>query len=347
MRVLLIIYIVLGYGINYSFSQNKKEQIEALNFRIDSLQNVLSTTSLTFSDSLDKERTNSSQQKLVIDQQQKEIELATLQSKNLNSQINDLIKEEILLKEEIEELKTKQKELNKTEIQSFTLIKNISDLFLIDHFKKTLFKYPEIKPRSDYKSNSEFFTSKSELSECEIWWQDNDAYALVVVREIRYIKEADWNDEIGTEISLNYYVLKYNNGKFEKEYNWCEKVDACHFDSENNNINFQITDLNKDGKLEVWCVNENYCKSDVSPNELVVYMYENGNIYVMKSVTNIPKMEITDAEIKEWIKDGNTAYSINQFDSKFLSISDQFRQYAIKIRNENILGSDRFNFVLE
>lgn len=331
----------------YSNAQNKKEQIEALNFSIDSLKNVLSTARLTFSDSLDKERTNSSQQKTVIDQQQKEIELATLQSKNLNSQLNDLTKEEVLLKKEIEDLKIKQQELNKTEIQSFTLIKNSSHLFLIDHFKKTLFKYPEIKPRSDYKSNSEFFTSKSELTECEIWWQDNDAYALVVVREIRYIKEADWNDEIGTEISLNYYVLKYNNGQFEKEYSWCEKVDVCPVDEDNNNINFQITDLNKDGKFEVWCVNENYCMGGVDPKNLNIYMYENGAVYEMKSVTNIPKMEITDAEIKEWIKDGDTAYSINQFDSKFLSISDQFRQYAIKIRNENILGSDRFNFSLE
>jgi hypothetical protein len=333
----LLIFLLIS---TTSFAQNKKEQIEILNFRVDSLNNVLSTARITFSDSLDKERTKSSQQKLVIDQQQKEIELATLQSKNLNSQINDLTKEEVLLKKEIQDLKSKQQELNKTEIQSFTLIKNAVDSWLMAHFKKILFKYPEIKPDSDYRSNSE-------LTECQIWWQDDDAYALVVVREIRYIKEADWNDEIGTEISLNYYVLKYNNGKFEKEYNWCEKVDACHFDSENNNINFQITDLNKDGKLEVWCVNENYCKSDVSPNELVVYMYENGNIYVMKSVTNIPKMEITDAEIKEWIKDGNTAYSINQFDSKFESISDQYKQYAIIIRNENLLGEDRFNFVLE
>ena len=47
MRVLLFIYIVLGYGMNYSFSQNKKEQIEALNFSIDSLNNVVSNEKMT------------------------------------------------------------------------------------------------------------------------------------------------------------------------------------------------------------------------------------------------------------------------------------------------------------
>jgi len=342
MRVLLIIYIVLGCGINYSFSQNKKEQIEALNFRIDSLNNVLLTSRITFSDSLEKERTKISQQKLVIDQQQKEIELKTLQSKNLSSQINDLTKEVLLLKEEIEDLKIKQQELNKTEIQFFTLVTNNFHLFLIDHFKKTLFKYPELKT-----DNLDIKKSHSELTECEIWWQDNDAYALVVVREIRYIKDPEWDDETGTEISLNYYVLKYTNGKFEKEYTWCSKVDLCHVDSENKNINFQITDLNKDGNFEIWCVNENYCKGGVDPNNIIVYMYEKSSLYSMKSVTNIPNMEITDAEIKEWIKDG-ASYSINLFDSNFLSISDQFRQYAIKIRNENILGTDRrFNFDLK
>lgn len=343
MRVLLIIYIVLGYGINYSFSQNKKEQIEALNFRIDSLNNVLLTSRITFSDSLEKERTKISQQKLVIDQQQKEIELKTLQSKNLTSQINDLTKEEALLKEEIEDLKIKQQELNKTEIQSFTLVKNNSHLFLIDHFKKTLFKYPELKT-----NNLDIKKSNSELTECEIWWQGDIAYAFVAVKDINMVK-TELYDEIGIypEISLNYYVLKYNDGQFEKEYSWCAKVDVCPVDEDNNNINFQITDLNKDGKFEIWCVNENYCKGDVSPNNIIVYMYEKSSLYSMKSVTNIPNMEITDAEIKEWIKDGYSSYSINLFDSNFLSISDQFRQYAIKIRNENILGTDRFNFDLK
>ena len=149
---------------------------------------------------------------------------------------------------------------------------------------------------------------------------------------------------------MNYYVLKYTNGKFEKEYNWCSKVDVCHVDSENKNINFQITDLNKDGKFEIWCVNENYCKGGVDVNNLIVYMYEKGILYSMKSVTNIitPEYSETDAELKEYpSEDGIPMYSINQFDSKFESISDQFKQYAIKIRNENILGSDRFSFSLE
>ena len=215
-----------------SIAQNKKEQIEALNFSIDSLKNVLATARLTFSDSLDKERINSSHQKLVIDQQQKEIELATLQSKNLNSQINDLTKEKILLKKEIEDLKIKQQELNKTEIQSFTLIKNNSHLFLIDHFKKTLFKYPELKT-----NNLDIIKSNSELTECEIWWQGDNAYALAVVKDINMVK-TELYDEIGIfpEISLNYYVLKYNNGQFEKEYSWCEKVDVCPVDEDNNSI---------------------------------------------------------------------------------------------------------------
>lgn len=329
--------------LSMAFSQNKKEQIEALNFSIDSLKNVLSTARLTFSDSLNKERTTSSQQKLVIDQQQKEIELATLQSKNLNSQLNDLTKEEVLLKKEIEVLKIKQQELNKTEIQSFTLIKNNSHPFLIDHFKKTLFKYPELKT-----NNLDIIKSNSKLTECEIWWQGDNAYAFVVVKDVNMVKTEIY-DEIGIypEISLNYYVLKYNSGQFEKEYSWCEKVDVCPVDEDNNNINFQITDLNKDGKFEIWSVNENYCMGGVDPKNLNIYMYENGAVYVMKSVTNIPNMEVTDAEIKEWIKDGDATYSINQFDSKFESISDQFKQYAIKIRNENILGSDRFNFSLD
>jgi hypothetical protein len=55
----IIGYLLLIMTTFCSNAQNKKEQIEALNFSIYSLKNVLSTAILIYSDSLDKERTNS------------------------------------------------------------------------------------------------------------------------------------------------------------------------------------------------------------------------------------------------------------------------------------------------
>ena len=63
-----------------TFSQNKKEQIEALNFRLDSLHNILTISKISFSDSLFTERFNSKQQRILIEQQKTEMVLQILQS---------------------------------------------------------------------------------------------------------------------------------------------------------------------------------------------------------------------------------------------------------------------------
>ena len=323
---LLFTFILLS---SVCLGQNKKEQIIALNKSIDSLQTVLKSMKSDYSDSLVYERSEKSKKALDNEKQQEKIEGLILQTKKLDNKISSLSNENSVLKKEIEVLKTKQKELSATKIRSFTLSKNANNTRLIDYFKKKLFKFPEIQD-----TDASWFASNSELHECSIWWQGNIAYALVIVKDKKMVS-ADFDDGLFPEISLNYYILKYSNGTFEKEYNWSKTVNACPVDWDNKNIDFQITDLNNDGKFEIWCVNESYCKGDVSPNTLNIYMYENGNLYLMESVTNNPNIGITDIEIKEW---GEENYSINLFDSKFQTLSDQYRKYAIKIRNENILG---------
>jgi hypothetical protein len=341
MKRKIALTICFGFMFNIGFSQNKKEQIEALNYSIDSLKTVLKSMNSNYSDSLVFERSEKSKKTLENEKQQKKTEDLMLHSKNLDSQISSLSDANSVLKKEIEELKIKQKELSTAEIPSFVLYKNKVNNYLVEHYKKELFKFTEVEKVKDPWKNS-----NSELYECRIWWQGDIAYALVIVKDTKMVT-AEFDDGLFPEMSLNYYILKYSNGKFEKEYSWCETVNVCPVDSDNNNIDFQITDLNNDGKFETWCVNENYCLGGVDPTNLNIYMYENGNLYLMKSVTNIPNMEITDIEIKEWIQNGDATYSINKFDSKFQTISDQYRKYAIKIRNENILGEGRFNFSLD
>ncbi len=338
MKKIILMLAIFNYG--STFSQSKKEQIEALDFRIDSLHYILTTSKISFSDSLFTERFNSKKQRLIIEQQKTEMELQILQAKNLNAQLDSLTNEVSALKNKLEELKNNQEVFFNTQIQYFTLFKDCSFNYdsefytsMIKNCKKRFLKYPEIN--SDLNFN---VPSHSELTEFNIWWQGDIAYALIIVKDVRMVVYGEEN-ETAPEISLNYYILKYNNNQFEKEYSWQKIVGVCIQDSENKNLNFQITDLNKDGKFETWCVNENYCVGGIHPSHLFVYMYENGKLYTMKSVTNIPDFDLTDIQINEWIKDDeNSDLSINQFDSKFLSIPNQFRQYAIKIRNENILG---------
>lgn len=343
MRLLQIVCFFSFFGIPNYYSQNKKEQIAALNFSLDSLKNVHLVAISMLEDSLNREREQKIKLQLISDKQLIEIESLHTKSKNIEYQVDTLTKVNAQQKKDIENLKFKIQEIKNNEIKSFTTLKKNSNLFLIDYFEKTLLKYPKLES-----NGNNLAKSHSVLTECEVWFQGEILYALVVVKDNNKVK-TEFEGETGVfpEISLNYYILKSTNGEFVKEFSWTEKVDICPVDVDNNNIDFQITDLNKDGKLEIWCVNENYCLGGVDPKNLNVYMCEKGLLYKMKSVTNIPKMEITDIEIKEWINDGDTNYCINKFDENFKTISDEFRQYAIKMRTKNILGSDRFNSVLE
>jgi len=79
-KVKFIAFAFFSLAINLVFSQNKKEQIEALNFRLDSLHNILTISKISFSDSLFTERFNSKQQRILIEQQKTEMVLQILQS---------------------------------------------------------------------------------------------------------------------------------------------------------------------------------------------------------------------------------------------------------------------------
>ena len=78
MKKIILMLAIFNFG--SSFSQSKKEQIEALDFRIDSLHYILTTSKISFSDSLFTERFNSKQQRILIEQQKTEMVLQILQS---------------------------------------------------------------------------------------------------------------------------------------------------------------------------------------------------------------------------------------------------------------------------
>jgi hypothetical protein len=56
----------------------------------------------------------------------------------------------------------------------------------------------------------------------------------------------------------------------------------------------------------------------------------------MESVTNFPGF-FSDIDIREWIKDGSE-YVINKFDSNFEVLSEEYKTYAINLRNKNLCG---------
>jgi hypothetical protein len=320
------------------FSQSKKEQIELLNLRIDSLRRVLNINHLSYQDTLSLVRNGNKNLT-------SEIHGLTTKMNELNHTIDALHDQKRGLSDTNDKLKHELEELSKKQQSSqlvdtrMTFKSEIYNPF-IEFAKTKLFKHKEFIAKTD------MLKPYSQLHECRLWSKGNDVYSLVIIKEFSRITE-DVSNEFLPEISLCYYILKYTNNKILIDFSWSEIVTSCPVDSDNNNIDFQLTDLNADGNLEVWCVNENYCKGGMDPNNLNVYLYENQKIHLMKSVTNMPSMEITDKEIREWISDGVSMYSINQFDSNFQKLPIQYRDFAEQLRKRNILGSDGFNFYVD
>lgn len=335
-----LLYVGLIFASSQLYGQNKKEQLEQLKYTIDSLKSCLIVANKSHEDSILIERRKYEKLEELIYQQKGQIDQMLEKTKILQFQDSIQSNEMIDLKIKLKEMKFEKDSIDYSEKQFFTIYNDCSfsnypnELYteFIKDFKNRFFKYPE--NNFSYGFN---VPSYSRLTEVEIWWQGDIAYLLLVVKDVKMIIES--GNDAAPEISLTYYVFAHKNNKFEKDFQWQIKREICHQDSENRNINFQVTDINKDGIFEIWCVNENYCNGGINPNDLYIYMFQNGELFTMKSATNIPDFDITDETITEWNKDDEDPYlSINEFDSKFLSISTIYREHAIRMRNANILG---------
>lgn len=120
MKHQIILILLFSTSISHLFSQNKKEQIDALNYSIDSLNLILKTTVSNYEDSL---RLLKSKQLLENEKLQQKIDDLTLQTKNLKDQVSSLKTENSSLNMEIEDFKIKQKEFMNRNESNFILIK--------------------------------------------------------------------------------------------------------------------------------------------------------------------------------------------------------------------------------
>jgi len=78
-----------------------------------------------------------------------------------------------------------------------------------------------------------------------------------------------------------------------------------------------VTDLNKDGKAEVWVMYKVSCQGDVSPIPMKIIMYQDNKKFALRGTTRV-KVSATDYMGGEY-----------SFDEAFKNAPVQFRQYAV------------------
>ena len=104
-------------------------------------------------------------------------------------------------------------------------------------------------------------------------------------------------------------------------------VKDCELDLKANFIknSFAVTDLDKNGKAEVWIMYETICTGDISPSTMKIIMYEDEKKYAIRGKRKA-KISAT-----EYIGGEYT------FDEAFKKAPKVFRQYAINLWKTNIM----------
>lgn len=86
---------------------------------------------------------------------------------------------------------------------------------------------------------------------------------------------------------------------------------------------FAVTDLNKDGKAEVWIMYKVSCQGDVSPIPMKIIMYQDNKKFAVRGTTRT-KVSASDYMGGEFT-----------FDEAFKNAPAEFRQYAEKLWKQN------------
>jgi hypothetical protein len=326
----------------FSIAQNKKEQIEGLIYSLDSLKTLHTKASTAYSDSLNKDRNLISKQQLELKDQIKQLESLHLQTVSLQEKLNSSQVEISALKNEMETLKADQK-TSPQDLFYYSFIVNNNENSPLNDILPTLYKYPE---KSTLSQQLQYSKSYSELQECRFWKMDSINYAFVLIKDTKKVANPNPNDgngdmrDIGVQVTLSCYILKSIDYEFVIDEKWTSSIETCYLELIGKNIDFHITDINKDNKVEVWYVVESYCSLGVEPSKLEIYLYKSGVLNKMESVTNWPG-QYTDTDVARWIKDGED-FAINKFDSNFEKLPQEYKTYAIELRNKNLFGSSGY-----
>lgn len=132
-----------------------------------------------------------------------------------------------------------------------------------------------------------------------------------------------------TGVLLYAYCYHLAGGKWTHSWQMQDFVTGCDFDVAGEFISggFAVTDLNDDGRAEVWLLYRLACRSDVSPSDMKIIMHEGAAKYAMRGGTRV-KVNGTDYSGGDY-----------KFDAAFQHGPEAFRKHAQQLwaryRNEN------------
>jgi len=131
----------------------------------------------------------------------------------------------------------------------------------------------------------------------------------------------------GSDAALYAYHYLVSGASIKQTWKVYDYVEDCDVDIDLYFVDkaFAVTDLNKDGKAEVWIMYKNSCRGDVSPAPMKIIMYEDNKKFAVRGTTKtqVSANEYEGGEFK--------------FDDAFKKAPTGFRQYAERLWKQHEL----------
>ncbi len=127
---------------------------------------------------------------------------------------------------------------------------------------------------------------KGELTEAFQFADQTTSYYIILSKDgPKPSKNTD--NEDNKDASLFAHCYSANNGTIALLWKVQDFVKTCPFDIECRFApnSFSVTDLNNNGEAEIWLVYSFACRSDVSPADMKIIMYEGKNKFAMRGTT--------------------------------------------------------------
>ena len=151
-------------------------------------------------------------------------------------------------------------------------------------------------------------------------YTDNEGQHILITSE-----DADIDGDRLTGVYLYAYCYKLTGGKWHLEWQMQDMVNQCEEDVAGDFLpnTFAVTDVNHDGKAEVWLMYRLACRGDVSPSDMKVIMHDGNKKYAMRGGSKV-KVNATDYYGGDY-----------KFDDAFKNGPAIFRQHAQQLWEKN------------
>jgi hypothetical protein len=158
-------------------------------------------------------------------------------------------------------------------------------------------------------------------------WTDSLGDNIVLTTETGETKSKSVPDDDYRDAALYAYHYLAQGDSLKLTWKVYDFTKDCPVEIRANFINntFAVTDLNNDGKAEVWLMYRTVCHGDVSPSNMKIIMYEGDKKFAIRGMNRVRVSANESVGGK---------YSL---DDAFKKAPEVFRQYATRLWNENIM----------